>query len=194
MEEQKPHKKKYVAAAFLVAAICLISIGLAIAYTGEVVNTGNDSEINWIVLTLDDDQAEDYADAFDGTIYYDTFTNASGTTWVPHYDTDTDDDDTDDAVLLGTVIINVERNGQNAYSISMTRTAGSMTGDFKVGIRAGSAALRFIDYEDDVVILNNANADMVVTVSLYYVSSSATSEPTAPLDNVTFKFTAAAEV
>lgn len=192
--DQKPRRKKYIGAAVFVVGVCFIGIGFGLIYTGEVTNTGNSSEVNWIVLTLDDDQAEDYSDAFDGTIYYDTYTNATGTTWIPQYDTDTNNDDVDDGVLLGTVMINVERNGENSYSISMTKTAGTMTGDYKVGVKAGSAATTFMDYSDGVVILNNANTDVIVTVSLYYVSSSVTSEPTSPMENVTFKFTAEAQV
>lgn len=191
---QHKHRKKYIAAATLVVAVSLIGIGFGLIYTGEVTNNGNSSEVKWILLTLDDDQAEDYSDAFDGVIYYDTYTNASGTTWIPQYDTDTDNDNVDDGVLLGTVMINVERNGENTYSISMTKTSGTMNGDYKVGVKAGSAATTFMDYSDGVVILNNANTDMIVTVTLYYVSSSVTSEPTAPMDNVTFKFTAEAQI
>lgn len=192
---QHKHRKKYIAAAALVTAVALIGIGFGLIYTGEVTNTGNSSEVKWIVLTLDDDQAEDYSDAFDGVIYYDTYTNASGTTWIPQYDTDTDNDDVDDGVLLGTVMINVDRNGSSdTYSISMTKTFGTMNGDYKVGVKAGSAATTFMDYSDGVVILNNANTDVIVTVSLYYVSSSVTSEPSDPLENVTFKFTAEAQV
>lgn len=191
MEEKRSHKKRYIAAAFIAAAICLIGAGFAILYTGEVNNTGNDTDVKFVVLTLGSDQEEDYADAFDGTIYYDTYTTAFGTTYTPQYDTDTDNDGIDDAVLLGTVVINSYRNGsEDTYSIEMTKTAGTMTGDYILGVRAGSAALTFIEYSDDVVIVNNANTDLTVTVSLYYSAAPMTSEPGNPMNNVTFKFTA----
>ena len=192
--QHKHKKRRYFAAAFLVAAVAIAGVGYALTYTGQVTNSDNEVNTKWIQLTLGDNQSDDYSEAFAASVYFDTYTDGSGTTWIPQYDTDTDNDDEDDAVLLGTVAINVIREGDNPYSITVTKIAGTMTGDFKLGVRAGSAAIVFIDYSDDVAILQNANADMVVTVSLYYVSSSVTSEPALPMDDVTFKFMATAEV
>lgn len=187
----KKKKKRIIGLVFALILVSAIGVGFAIAYQGETSVTDNISDAKHIVLTLGDNQAEDYSSKFTNPVLYDTITDASGTTWIPQYDTDSDDDGEDDCVLLGTVTINVAETGTENYYIAMSKTGTMTAADFMVGVKVGSGTVSYIDfYNSEFDITGNMTGDKTVTVSLYYKATTVTTEPVHILDNVDFRFIA----
>lgn len=187
-------KKRIIGLVFGVILVSAIGVGFAIAYQGETSVTDNTSDVKHIVLTLGDNQAEDYTSKFTNPVIYDTITDASGTTWIPQNDTDSDNDGEDDCVLLGTVTINVTETGSENYYIAMSHTGTMTAADFVVGVKVDSGTVSYIDFDDsEFDITGNMTGDKTVTVSLYYKATTVTTEPVRMLDNVDFRFVAYAE-
>lgn len=187
----KKKKKRIIGLVFALILVSAIGVGFAIAYQGETSVTDNTSDATHIVLTLGDNQAEDYSSKFTNPVLYDTITDASGTTWIPQYDTDSDDDGEDDCVLLGTVTINVAETGTENYYIAMSKTGTMTAADFMVGVKVGSGTVSYIDFADsEFDITGNMTGNKTVTVSLYYKATTVTTEPVHILDDVDFRFIA----
>lgn len=187
----KKKKKKVIGLVFALILVSTIGVGFALTYQGETSVMDNTSDAKHIVLTLGDNSADDYSSKFTNPVVYDTYTDASGTTWIPQYDTDSDNDSVDDCVILGTVTINVTETHTDDYYIAMSKIGTMTAADFMVGVKVNSGTENFIDFDsNEFDITGTLNGDKTVTVSLYYKATSVTTEPVHILDSVDFKFIA----
>ena len=187
----KKKKKRIIGLVFALVLVSTIGVGFAIAYQGETSVTYNTSDATHIVLTLGNNSADDYSSKFTNPVVYDTYTNASGTTWIPRYDTDSDNNNVDDCVNLGTVTINVTETHTDDYYISISKTGTMTAADFMVGVKVNSGTENFIDFDsNEFDITGILNGDKTVTVSLYYKATTVTTEPVHILDDVDFRFIA----
>lgn len=189
------HKRKWKIAGLIlgIAVVVIIGIGYAATYQGETSVSNNTSESTHIVMTIDSNQSSDYTAKFCNHVYYDTITNSSGTRWIPQFDTDTDKDGEDDAVVLGTVTLNTVQTGEGTYFITMSKTSGTMKSatDYIVGVKIGSAAETFIDFDsNEFNIATGLTGDKSIIVKLYYQPETFTSDPGDALNGAEFKFIA----
>jgi len=200
-------------AVVVVGAIAIV--GLGYAYTASTDNSGNTSEVSYITLTQDD---ADYANAFNGSVKYDTKTYYENSQVKTTYTFNTDQlkvlYGNVKGVELGSVIITVAKTGNTdniKFSVANTSDSG-LTGTFYIGIQAGTGAevirefnstqntenfLKTIAGDDHTAVTDMGQADSTsettITVKLYCSEMPEPTEGAAivkPLNGVTFQFKA----
>ena len=180
--------------ALCVIALACIGVVYALTYDGETQTTSNTTEDEYILLTLGDDTAADYTGSFvQNVIPWDTVVNASGKTWYPVLDTDTDDDSEYDAVKVGSAILHVDvTNTSMPYIVKMSKTAGTMdTTKFVVGVKIGSGDEEFVSFgATEFALTDELTGDKTITLSMYYKATSNTTGPTTAMNGVTFSIKA----
>lgn len=181
--------------ALAVILISMSGIAYAMTFEGQTSNDSNTVDSQYIVLTLGDNTAADYSGKFSlNKIRYNTETRSAVTTWIPQYDTDTDDDSENDAIKTGSVILNVTTTDSFPYVIKMSKTGTMDTENFAVGVKIGSASETFMDFgSTQFDITGSLTGDKTITVSLYYRPDNVTTAPSRVMDDVTINLIAYAE-
>lgn len=203
-------KKKRTLAVVLLGLLVVCAsagIGFAINYYGQIANTTNDAEAEYLLLSIDGnnngvfDEAADYVSGFESQIAFNTVRTASTVTWSYADGVDTETVDGNLCASLGSVVILVVPSATSkTFDLEMVRTAGTMESDVTFYATA-TGCTDPVQLDSDTFTfegLTTTSADPVeVEVTLYaYLDLSQYDDtdypPATLLDDVTFTFTATA--
>ena len=197
----KKRKLLLILPSIAVILVCATSIGYAIY--GDVLNTSNDTEPNYVIVTPQGANA--YSDAFTKTLEYDT-ENRNGTiTYILSEDQITEITVATvdhDVVILGEIMLNIaQTGGGDDYALTICDTSGTMTGTFYVGISTSEDNDTYSSWSYSAYTIGTgASFDVddsieYIKLRLFVDSSFQTEGPlaTTPLQNVTFRIASVIE-
>ncbi len=203
-------KKKRTLAVVLLGLLVVCAsagLGFAINYYGQIANTTNDAEAEYLLLSIDGnnngvfDEAADYVSGFESQIAFNTVRTYSTVAWSYADGVDTETVDGKVCASLGSVVIMVVPSATSkSFDLEMVRTAGTMDSDVTFYATA-TGCVDPVQMNSDTFTfedLTTTSADPVeVEVTLYaYLDLSQYDDseypPATLLDDVTFTFTATA--
>ena len=184
-----------------------VGLGFAINYYGQISNSTNDAETEYLLLSIDGnengifDEAADYVSGFESQIAFNTVRTPATVTWTYADGVTTETIDGNNCVSLGSVVIMVVPSATSkTFDLEMKRTAGTMDSDTVFYATATGCSDPVLLNSDKFVfedLATTSSAPVEVEVTLYaYLDLSdfddTTFPPTQILDDVTFTFTATA--
>ena len=185
----------------VLAVIILSGISVGYAIYGDVLNTSNDTDSHYIIVTPQG--ADAYSDAFSKTLDFDT-ENRNGTvtytlsaSQITEITVATVDHD---VALIGELLINIaQTGGDDDYTLTICDTSGTMTGTFYTGISTSEDNDTYSSWSYSAYTVGTGSSfdvdDSIQWVKLrLYVDASfqtgGSSLATTPLQNVTFRIAA----
>lgn len=193
------HKKRRIAFIVPILAILLIStIGVGYAVWGDVHNTSNTTDAQYITVTPQGATA--YSEAFNKTLEFNT-ENRNGTityTLCSEQLTEITVSETNhNAVLLGELLLRIQQTGGSEdYSLMINNIAGTMTGTFYTAISTSEdnstySSWTYANYTIGTGSSFNVDDSIEYIKLRLYVDSSFQSPggslATMPLNGVTFR-------
>lgn len=185
------------------AVILISSVSVAYAIYGDLLNTSNTTDPQYVIVTPQGTHA--YSEAFSNTLQFDTenrngtitFKLSSGQTsqitvaTVEH-----------DVVLLGELLLNTEQTGMSEdYVLSFKNVAGTMTGTFYTAVSTSEDNVTFSDWTYSAYTIGTGSSFNVdneiewIKLRLYVDAAFQTEGPlaTMPLQSVSFEIKATIE-
>lgn len=191
----------------LLVVCAAAGVGFAIEYYGQVSNSDNDTEPEYLLLAIDGNnngvfgEAADYVSGFDEQIAFNTVTTYATVTWTYANGVSTETVDGKVCAVLGSVVIKVTPSADSKeFDLKMEKSAGTMSNDATFYATA-TGVTDPVELDTGAFLfegLETASADPVeVTVTLYaYLDLSdydaSSYPPSVLLDDVTFTYTATA--
>ena len=203
-------KRTLVVALLGILVVCAAAgVGYAIEYYGQVANSDNDTEPEYLLLAIDGNnngvfgEAADYTSGYDEQIAYNTVTTYATVTWTYATGVSTETVDGNLCAVLGSVVIKVIPSAESKdFDLKMEKTAGTMSNDVTFYATA-TGVTDPVEMDTSAFLfegLETESSDPVeITVTLYaYIDLSQCNAnnypPSVLLDGVTFTYTATASL
>ena len=202
---EKKRRIYVVALLGLMLVVATAGVGFAINYYGQVANTDNEVEPEYLLVSIDGnengtyDEAADFTTGFQGAIAFNTVRTVSTVTWTYADGVATETVDGHVCASLGSVTVKVTPSADTkTFTLNMIRTAGTMSNDATFYAVVGSDEVEMSTETFTFTGLSAQSSDPEeVQISLYaYMDLSQYDDddfpPTELLHGVTFTYTATA--